>query len=233
MQRLLLKATFIVMAIGGYLAAPFVTAWSIREAVRNGDSAYLATAIDWPNVRATLAPTLGRIALNLPDPETQPVTKPGLWQRFKSYWGQGAVNRAIDSYITPAGLPQLFQVRKMYRSYVSGEPEESKLGFGERIRRAWTRVKRAEFTSMTTFEIDMLDKNEPNRMYLGKLTLEGFGWKLKELRVQLLETAASAETAVVKFAETEAAAVTESIAASPQVMRGGMSFWERAKAAAR
>lgn len=189
MRRLLFQASLVVLIIAGYLAAPFVTAWSIREAVRNGDSAYLETRIDWPSVRKTLAPAIGRITLNLPDPDAAPLTKPGLWQRFKAYWGQGAVNRAIESYVTPEGLPQLFAARKAYRKYVSGEPDDSTIPIIDRIKRAWARVKRAEFTSMTEFEIDMVDKHDPDRMYLGKLVVDGFSWKLKELRVKILTTA--------------------------------------------
>lgn len=224
MKSLLFKACLIVLAVAGYIAAPFITAWSIREAVRNGDAAYLEHRIDWQNVRATLAPTIGRIALNLPDPDAGPLTKPGLWQRFKVYWGQGAVNRAIDSYITPEGLPKLFAARKAYRTYVSGDPDDSKIAIMERIQRAWARVKRAEFTSMTEFEIDMVDKHDPDRLYLGKLAIDGFGWKLKELRVKMLTTA---EGAISKFAETSVETVEESFG---QVETG---FWGRAKRAAR
>lgn len=217
MKALLFKAALTVVCLGAYIGSPFYTAWSIREAVRNGDSSYLQDRIDWPGVRATLGPNIGRIALNLPDIESVPSEKLGMWQRFKAYVGQGAVNRALDSYVTPEGLPQLFAVRKAYRDYVAGQPDESKIALGERIKRAWARVKRAEFTSLTTFEIDMVDKHDPDRMFLGKLALDGLGWKLKELRIKMLTTA---ENAVVKFAETEANAVSS-------------GFWDRAKAAAR
>jgi hypothetical protein len=189
MKRLLFKAVLISLAMAAYIAAPFVTAWSIREAVRNGDSAYLERAIDWPGVRETLKPTLSRLAFDMPDPETQPNAKPSLWQRFKAYWGAGAMNRAIDGYITPEGLPKLFALRKAYRDYVSGQPDESKLEITERIQRAWARVKRAEFTSLTTLEIDMADKIDENRIYLGKLELTAVGWMLKELRIKYLTTA--------------------------------------------
>ena len=224
MKRLLFQASLVILIVAGYVAAPFVTAWSIREAVRNGDAAYLEHRIDWPSVRTTLAPTIGRIALNLPDSDTESLTKPGMWQRFKAYWGQGAVNRAIDGYITPEGLPKLFAARKAYRKYISGEPDDSKIAISERIRRAWARVKRAEFITLTEFEIDMVDKHDPDRLYLGKLVIDGFGWKLKELRVKMLTTA---EGTISKFAETSGETVEESFGQVPP------GFWSRAKAAAR
>ena len=56
---------------------------------------------------------------------------------------------------------------------------------------AGSRVKRAEFTGLTSFEIDMADKNDPTRLYLGKLELTRVGWKLTELRLKFLTTANS------------------------------------------
>jgi hypothetical protein len=144
-------------------------------------------------VRETLKPSIARIALNLPDPEQDPAASQGLWARFKAYWGQGAVNSLVEKYVTPVGLPQLFTLRKTYRDYVANDDEEAnKLPLSDRIARAWARVKRAEFTSLTSFEIDMEDKHDPTHVYLGKLELRPVGWKLTELRVKFLTTAKNA-----------------------------------------
>ena len=236
MKRLLFKAALVCFAISAYIAAPFVTAWSIREAVRNSDSAYLERAIDWPGVRETLKPTLSRLAFDLPDPENPAQAKPGLWKRFKAYWGQGAMNRAIDGYITPEGLPQLFAIRKAYREYSGALDEAKALPVTERIRRAWARVKRAEFTSMTTFEVDMADKHDENRIYLGKLELTGLGWMLKELRVKYLTTADGTVQPLLTIPEASnrgwsTGFVTPAEASPLPAPRA--SFWQRAKAAAR
>jgi Protein of unknown function (DUF2939) len=252
MKRLLFKATLLMLAIAAYIAAPFATAWSIREAVRNGDAAYLENKIDWPAVRVTLAPTIGKLILDAPDPEQVPVTNPGLWQRFKVYMGQGAVNRAVESYVTPEGLTKLFNYRKLYRDYVSGQPDESKLSVTDRMKRMWARVKRAEFTSLTTFEIDMADKHDPDRVYLAKLALEGINWKVKELRIRTLTTAnnapakfmdtPSAPAAVPQVAPEAAAPPTKSSrwstgfisrAEAAPLTAPKTNFWARAKSAAR
>lgn len=239
MKRLLFKAALLSFALCAYIAAPFVTAWSIREAVRDGNSAYLERAIDWGSVRETLKPTLSRLALNLPDTtDAIPDAKPGLWQRMKSYWGQGAVNRAIDGYITPEGLPQLFAMRKAYREYTGAIDDSKTLAISERIRRAWSRVKRAEFTSLTTFEVDMADKTDENRIYLGKLVLTASGWMLKELRVKLLTTA---DATPMQFMSTAPTAPTKRGWSTGFISRAEASplpaprafFWDRAKAAAR
>lgn len=237
MRRLVLKSAIIAFAVIGYMAAPFVTAWSIREAARNGDSAYLERAIDWPSVRETLKPTLSQIALDLPNPE-QPVTKPGLWQRFKAYWGQSAVSSAIDGYLTPEGLPQLFAMRKAYRDYTGATDELAALPVLERMKRFWSRVKRAEFTGFTTFEVDMADKHEPNRIYLAKLELTGNGWMLKELRIKMLTTANSEPVRLLSDLHAprgsgwSTSIISRAEAATPAVGQRPR-FWDRAKAAAR
>lgn len=190
MKSLLMTCAVLVLAAVAYIGSPFVTAWSIREAVRNGDSAYLTRAIDWPSIRQTLKPSLHRIAFDLPDPESLSQRQPGLWQRFKAYWGQGAVNSAVDNYLTPENLPQLYAMRKSYRSYTTGDDDDAtKLPLLERVSRFWARVKRAEFTSLTTVEIDLVDKHNANRMYLGRLDFTGTGWILRSLRIRDSETA--------------------------------------------
>ena len=192
---------FFLVAAFVYIGSPFATAWGIREAVRNGDSGYLATAIEWPTVRETLKPSIAQIALNLPDPDKDPAASNGLWTRFKAYWGQGAVDSVVEKYVTPEGLPQLFSLRSKSRDLGGSDADEAKTTpILDRIQRAWARVKRAEFTSPTSFEIDMEDKYDPTRIYLGKLELRPVGWKLTELRVKFLATA---NTAIQKFTAME------------------------------
>lgn len=239
MKRLLLKVSLLCLLIAAYVASPFATAWNIREAVRNGNAAYLHTAIDWPSVRETLKPTLSRLALNMPlEGEEHAGNKPGLWQRMKAYWGQGAVNRAIDSYVTPEGLPQLFALRKNYRD-VTGAVDDSKtLPLTERMTRAWARVKRAEFTSFTTFEMDMADKQDESRLYLGKLELTGMGWKLKELRIKSLgsdaiesndaPSAPASPAAAQNFLDADASAAEDPAAGSKMLTQRAKPRWSTA-----
>lgn len=198
-MRLLLKAGFVAVLAAAYIAWPFASAWSIREAVRNGDAAYLERAIDWPSVRITLAPSIKQLALDLPPgaAEAEATANLTTWQRIKAYFGGGAINTAVDSYVTPEGFTQLFKIRQAYRDYVSGAPDESKMPTLERMKKAWARVKRAQFKTLTTFEVDMIDKLDETRLYLAKLEFTGFGWMLKELRVRQLT---AADAAAVKFA---------------------------------
>ncbi|MGL1622390.1 hypothetical protein ACSTG8_23240, partial [Vibrio parahaemolyticus] len=89
-----------------------------------------------------------------------------IWQRIKEYFGRGALDRFVDSTVTPTGLNGLFTMRKAYRSGVEtvglSNPDEAPSRF-ERMRRVCHRVTRAEFASLGRFELDILDKDDPAR----------------------------------------------------------------------
>jgi hypothetical protein len=176
-----------------YIATPFVAAWSIREAMQNGDSDYLERKIEWDSVRATLRESLTQAALGQQAGDTmqraEATAKPGLWQRIKNSLSKSAVNNIVDSYVTPEKLPQLFSYRQTYRD-VSGETARLEaMPWHERVQGFWSRIKRAEFKSPAVFEIEMADRNDPTRHYVGLLELTGFEWKLTELRLRVVAEA--------------------------------------------
>ena len=187
MRRVLIAALALLAAGTAYVASPFVAAWMIREAIRSGDSAYLADKIEWNSLQVSLAPSLRRIALKLPEPDAQSgAAKLSLWQRVKARVGRGAVDRFVESYVTPEGLPQLFTYRAAYRQTISGEVEEQRTlaNLPERIARFWARVKRAEFKGLATFELDVEDRHDPSRIYASVLELKGLEWKLTRLAIR-------------------------------------------------
>ncbi|MEQ1577950.1 MAG: DUF2939 domain-containing protein [Hyphomicrobium sp.] len=178
---------FVIAVVAAYVAVPFWTAWSIREAIKSGDSAYLSRKIDFAGVRQTLRPSLAQAAFDIPDPgAAEPAPKPGIWKRIKAYWGKSAIDRFVDSYVTPEGLPKMFQWRKSYRE-VTGTVESSAQStpFTARFAKFWSRLKRAEFKSLTAFEIELRDQYDTGRSHVGLLELTGLEWKLTELRVRM------------------------------------------------
>lgn len=191
MKKPLLAALTIVLLAAAYIASPFVTAWTIREAIRTGNSDYLAAKLEWPTVRETLRASLTEYAIG---PATAApgveVPKPGFWQRIKNGLSRRAVDNMVQSYVTPEGLPQLFGARQFYRENVSGDAAAmAALPWHERVRGFWSRIKRAEFHSPTEFEIEMADRNDPTRHYIGLLKLRGVQWKLTELRLRTIREA--------------------------------------------
>ena len=184
MKSLLIAVTAAFLLAMSYVASPFVAAWSIREALRTGDSAYLAETIEWPTVRETLRGSLMAFATGPVPVANAAAEQPSLWQRIKAGIGRRAVDGMVDAYVTPEGLPQLFNVRQFYRENVSGQAAaDAALPWHERAHLFWSRVKRAEFHSPTTFEIEIADRNDATRHYVGLLKLRGMTWKLAELRV--------------------------------------------------
>jgi hypothetical protein len=178
--------------LAAYVAAPFVTAWSVREAVRTGDDAYLKAKIDWPRVKGTLKESMAVYALGPPaDAErsagVQIASAPrtGLWQRIKNAYGRRVVASMVDNMATPAGLSRLFTYRKAFNENVRGIPDERETySLLERIQRSWKRVVRAEFLTPTRFAMEMRDKVVAHRSYAGILELEGLEWRLVHLEVK-------------------------------------------------
>jgi len=186
-----------------FIASPIVTAWSIREAIRTGDSTYLEKKLEWDTVRLSLRASLTEIATGIPEAHTvsagageivrAEAPRPGLWQRIKNGLSRRAVDSLIETYVTPTRLPQLFTLRQFYRDNVSGETAELEtMPWTERVAGFWSRIRRAEFHAPTVFELEMADRNDPSRRYIGLMRLRGLEWKLTELRLRVVPAAGPA-----------------------------------------
>jgi hypothetical protein len=182
--RIVSRIALVALAGAAYVAYPFWSAWSLREAIKNGDTATIERSVEWERVRTTLRESLSRQAQFIPEINAAgEAIKPTLWQRVKTTFGQPMLDRFIESYVTPEGLPQLFSYRQTYREKIKGEPSEKTLALHERMRRFWSRVHRAEFQSLTRVEIEMADKDNPARRVVSTMELTGLQWKLVALRV--------------------------------------------------
>ena len=108
MKKLLMAAAAGLTLAVAYVAYPILTVWTIREAVRIGDTACIETKIEWPTVRATLRDSLTHYALG---PTTvaaagSPPPSVGLWQRIKNRLSRRAVDNLVERYVTPEGYVQ-------------------------------------------------------------------------------------------------------------------------------
>lgn len=190
MKKSLLATATLLMLATAYIASPFVAAWTIREAMRTGNSAHLAARLEWPTVRTTLRDSLTEYAIGPTSVGGQAAAQPGFWQRVKNGLSRRAVDNLVESYVTPEGLPQLFGMRQFYRENISDDAAaHAARPWHERAAIFWSRIKRAEFHSPTEFEIEMADRNDPSRHYVGLLKLRGFQWKLTELRLKSIRSA--------------------------------------------
>ena len=176
-----------LMAVSLYIVSPFWTAWSIREAVKSGDVATLRSKVDWHTVRPSLRASIVEHAQLLPAAvDVGRAIRPTLWQRIKFLFGETMLDRFMARYITPQGLPQLYQLKHGYRTRVKGLEDETLLPLRER--RFLRRIRRAEFLSLTHVEIEVADRDDPGRHVVGTMSLVGFEWKLTGIRVKAAPT---------------------------------------------
>lgn len=185
MGRILAVVAVLLLIGAGYVASPFVAAWSLREAIKTGDTATLQRKVVWESVRSSLRASIASNAQLLPEAnEAGERIRPTMWQRVKAAFGQSMLDRFIESYVTPEGLPKLFRHRNTWNGTVKGETDdEDKLDLLERMKVFYSRLRRAEFKSPTRIEIEMVDRFAPDRRYVSTMELQGFEWKLAELRI--------------------------------------------------
>jgi hypothetical protein len=108
-----------------YIAWPLYTVLQIRDAMRFGDTATLASKIEWDSVRASLKASMSAEALAAL--ETEPgAPKPSIWQRVKATVAPHMAGSVIDRYATPEYFPVLLGYRRVWRGTlqpVIGQPE--------------------------------------------------------------------------------------------------------------
>jgi len=196
MRRVLL-AGFLLLALGaGYIVSPFVAAYSLREAIKAGDTATIERKVIWPSVRESLRASIAGHKQLLPEAnELGERIRPTMWQRVKMAFGASMLDRFIETYVTPEGLPKLFRYRRMWNENVKGAASEDELPFSERAKMFYRRIVRAEFQSPTRVEIEIADRDSPDRRYVSVMELHGTEWKLAQLSVSAA-VAASAGAAM-------------------------------------
>jgi Protein of unknown function (DUF2939) len=185
LRRLLFSLVVACTLAAAYVASPFLAMWNLREAIKNSDIATIESRIAWPTVRESLKASLNGQTNLLPmfTAAGSDVT-PSLWQRVKGVFGATVLDRFIESYVTPQGLPKLFDYRRTWNESIKGEEPEAKTATRfERMRNLWARVKRAEFQSLTRVEVEMQDRKVADRHFVSVMELEGLTWKLTRLSV--------------------------------------------------
>jgi hypothetical protein len=190
----MLKVLVVALLIGaGYVAWPLHTALQIREAMIAGDTATLARKVEWTSVRASLKQSLSSetMARLERDPNTP---APSLWQRLKAVVAPKLADTAVDRYVTPEHLPALFGYRETYRTAIRpalGMKEPATVLADtvlqgtpiDRMASFYARVRRAVFYSPTRFEVEIVDRYQPERRYVSTFELKGLEWKLTALAI--------------------------------------------------
>lgn len=186
-MRKVFAGAAIVLCAAMYVVSPIWAAWSLREAVRRGDVTTIEYRVEWDSVRQSLKSSLAQHAQLLPQAEAAGAEiRPTLWQRVKSAFGATMLDRFVESYVTPEGLPRLFGYQQMLRdASLTTTPAEDmdKLPWTDRFAAFYERVKRAEFQSLTRVEFEITDRHTPERRYIAAMELVSLRWKLTSLQI--------------------------------------------------
>jgi Protein of unknown function (DUF2939) len=190
----LLKLVLATPLLGiAYIAWPMFSALQIREAIISGDTATLERKVEWASVRASLKGSLSaETKARLEKDPNAP--SPSLWQRIKTGLVPSLAESAVDRYVTPENLPAFFGYRETYRTTIRpalGLKEPPTVLAGtlfagtllDRMVSFYARVRRAVFYSLTRFEVEVIDRYQPERRYVSTFELKGWEWKLTALVV--------------------------------------------------
>lgn len=195
MRRLFPLAVLSAIAGAIYIVSPFWAAWQLREAIRTGDRDTISRKVEWPSVRASLRESISHQSELLPSATALgSEVKPTFWQRVKSAFGATMLDRFVESYITPDGLPKLANHSRGWRNAVTGKTTDQDRPWNERVAEFYSRVKRAEFTGLAQALIEVADRDDPKRSFVGVFEFHGFEWKLTKLRILSAQTAAQTAT---------------------------------------
>lgn len=163
--------------------------------MKHPDTLTLSRKIDWPKVRTSLRGSIAKYSELMPLVKIATKrTPPSTWQRVKSYFGYSLVDRFIDTYITPEGLPKLYRLRETQRgirtvagvrasmevSTGSANPASRWLGAAAQFAK---RLQRAEFLSLFEVELVLRDRFDKDRLIVSVFELKSLEWTLTSLRL--------------------------------------------------
>ncbi len=208
-RPLIAIAAFSFIALAGvYLTSPLWAAYKLREAVKTGDTAAVERMVVWPSLRASVKSTVARNAKLLPlAKQAARDIRPTMWQRVRSVFGHSMLDRFIETYITPQGLPKLYQAKTRWHERFKRPQKPIMMQAGlapDRIARAWRRIKRAEFRSPFRFILEVEDRHVATRLIqstfqLSNISLRGFDWKLSAISIRTRAPARSQLTKLNGF----------------------------------
>lgn len=181
----------LLVAVATYLVSPFWAAWSVREAIRQGDTTTLARKVEWDGVRASLKASLRAEQENaeIQRAEANGRQKPTLWQRIKMGLSAGMVDRFVDGAVTPEGLVQMYAARIRAPGATSDPTDDPSLSLPRRLTAFLGRVQSVDYPGFGLFEVTVRDRQNPERHFTGRMALDGFEWRLRSLTVWSLPPA--------------------------------------------
>lgn len=191
-------ALAVIALAGAYVASPLLSAYKLRVAMRAGDAKTIEQMVEWQSLRASIRSTVASSAKLLPVAKwVGRSVRPTLWQRVRSVFGHSMLDRFVENYITPEGLPKLYQAKTRWHERFKKQKRPTVVQAGivpEQMLRTWRRINRAEFKSPFRFILEIQDRHVATRLIrstfrLSRISFSGFEWKLTEISIRHLNPA--------------------------------------------
>jgi len=166
MRRLFLLLLILLVAYVGY---PYLTLYWINNALLDNNKVSLERLVDFPQVRAGLKSQVKEQVMATADEkaEKRPILG-GIGEALAKLFAPGLVDSTVDGLVTPEGIldnPVVVEHRKEGKSFADF-------------------ITYAFFAGPTTFTFDIKDPDERNSPQVQAImTLDGFRWRVVDLRV--------------------------------------------------
>lgn len=195
MRKAILFVVAAALSVGFYALLPLYAAFDLHRAAKAGDLATLEMRVDWPRVRQSLKTSLADIE-RVKEETNRGLPKPSLWFRIKAAASPGRYSdQIIDRYLTADSVADLVKTGGSLKALLQKtgalpppkDPAEAAADalqpFHARALRFWNQLKRVEFHTHATLELEMQDRRVAERRYVGLLEREGLSWRLVSVRV--------------------------------------------------
>ena len=169
------------LLVAGYTLSPLATAYALNGAIKAGDAATMNTLVDWTSVRTSLRSSilqrLDEKALARPD-------NPG-WLQSVKYTLTDAVSpymvdHLLSQRVSPEGFTEYMGPHspKAEAARAAGlDPDKMPSA------NVMKRIRRANFTDLTHFQIEIVDRWDDGKVFLATLQLQGVLWRLANVQM--------------------------------------------------
>ncbi len=187
--------------VASYVASPYLAAFLLHSAIKQGNAGYIQPRVDWDAVRLSLKQS---ITFRMAEQATTRAPN-GIFQAIKfevvDTVAPYVLDYMLDSKVTAEGFIDYLKPKVTVQTAPTAAPA-SLAGLPARgrwflppalrvapVASAWPntdmlkRIDRAQFISLTEFEIDVRDKNDPKRRYRATFELMHYQWQLARVDV--------------------------------------------------
>ena len=169
------------MLVALYTLSPLVTAYALNNAIKSGDDATMNVLVDWPAVKQSL-----RVSI-LQRLDEQTLLRPGHpgWLQSVKYTiadavGPLMVDHVLGQRVSPEGFTAYMGPHspKAEAARAAGIDPDTMPSAD-----VTKRIRRANFTDLTHFQIEIVDRWDAGKVLLATLELRGLLWRLSNVEM--------------------------------------------------